>query len=266
MYRTEILNIGTELVLGETLNTNAVFLARRLREVGFPVQRVTVVPDDIPEIRQAAREALTRSDLLVVTGGLGPTVDDPTRRALAEAVERPLEFRDDLWKTIVARYRARGREPGENARRMAYLPQGARPLPNPVGTAAGFVVASEHGVLLALPGVPREMEAMFEEQALPYLKEHFALAGATLRIRTLWVPGVPEALVDERLGDLEAQPNPSLGLACGPEGVTLRLMARGRSAEEAESLLDAMEEEIRRRLPWEVRVKDAGKQPPSQRS
>ncbi len=254
MYRVEMLNIGTELVLGETLNTNAVFLARALREVGLPVQRITVVPDDIPEIRTAAREALARSDLVVATGGLGPTVDDPTRRALAQAVDRPLVFREDLWQDIVARYRARGREPRENARRMAYLPQGAHPLPNPVGTAAGFVVEADQGVLLALPGVPREMEAMFQEHALPYLRRRFTLQGRTVRVRTLFVPDIPEALVDERLGDLESGDNPRLGLACGPEGVMLRLMAQGATPQEAETLLDRLEAEIRRRLPWPVQT------------
>ncbi len=252
MYRTEVLNIGTELVLGETLNTNAVFLAKALREVGLPVQRITVVPDDIPEIRAAAREALARADLVVATGGLGPTVDDPTRRALAEAVGRSLVFREDLWRNIVARYRARGREPRENARRMAYLPEGALPLPNPVGSAAGFVVETDQGVLLALPGVPQEMEAMFREHALPYLRRRFTLQERTVRVRSLFVPGIPEALVDERLGDLESGDNPRLGLACGPEGVMLRLMAQGATAEEAEALLDRLEAEIRRRLPWPV--------------
>ncbi len=250
----EILNIGTELVLGETVNTNAVFLARALREAGFDVRRITVVPDRLQEIQDAVREALARSQVLVVTGGLGPTVDDPTREALARALERPLEFRPEEWEAIVARVRARGREPRENARRMAYLPRGALALPNPVGAAPGFVVETDSGrVLMALPGVPREMEAMFREHGLPYLRRRFDLRGETMRVRVLQVEGVPEAWIDEKLGDLEARENPALGLSCGPERVLLRLMARGSTPEEAEALLDEMEAEIRRRLPWEVR-------------
>ncbi len=250
MARAEILNIGTELTLGETVNTNAVFLARELRALGFDVARILMVPDRVEEIAGAAREALGRADLLVVTGGLGPTVDDPTRRALAQALERPLEFRPDLWETIVARYRARGRQPRDNARRMAYLPQGADPLPNPVGSAPGFVVRSGNAWLVALPGVPQEMEAMWQEHARPFLARQ--TRPQTVQVRTLWVQGVPEAWIDERLGDLEARENPSLGLACSPQGVTLRLVARAASPEQAEALLDRLEQEIRRRLPWPV--------------
>ncbi len=257
MPTAEILNIGTELVLGETVNTNATFLARHLSRAGFQVRRITVVGDVPQEIQAAAREALARSQVLVVTGGLGPTVDDPTREALAQAVGRPLEFRDDAWEEIVIRVRARGREPTENARRMAYLPRGAQALPNSVGVAPGFVVETEdRRVLVALPGVPREMEAMFLGHGLPYLRRRFGLQTETLRTRVLAVEGVPEAWIDEKLGDLEKRENPFLGLSCSPGRVHLRLRARGQTPEEAESLLDQLEAEIRRRLPWPVRRED----------
>ncbi len=251
MIRTELLNIGTELVVGETLNTNAVFLARHLQAAGFDVRRITVVPDDHEEIVAAAREALARSRVLVVTGGLGPTVDDPTREALAQAVGRPLDFREDLWQGIVARIRSRGREPKENARRMAYLPRDALALPNPVGVAPGFVVEGPDWVLVTLPGVPEEMKAMFLEHALPYLQARFGEAGV-FRLRRLLVRNVPEAYIDAYVGDLEKQANPVLGMTCKPGGVVLRLMARAETPEQAERLLDEMEAEIRRRLPWPV--------------
>lgn len=256
MIRTEILNIGTELVVGETVNTNATFLGRHLEAAGFTVRRIIVVPDDLAEIVAAAQEALTRSSLLVVTGGLGPTVDDPTREALARAVDRPLVFREDQWEAIVARIRARGREPKENARRMAYLPEGAVALPNPVGVAPGFVVETETRVLVALPGVPDEMKAMFLEHALPHLQRRFG-SGQILRIRRLLLEGVPEAHIDLYIGDLERQTNPTVGLTCKPGKVVLRLMARGATPEAAETLLDDLEAEIRRRLPWPVRQVDA---------
>ncbi|NPA26987.1 MAG: hypothetical protein GXO36_05250 [Chloroflexi bacterium] len=245
--RTEIVAIGSELVSGDTVDTNSAYLARHLRDIGLDVRRHTTIPDQVEDIAQVVDEALARSAVVITTGGLGPTVDDPTREGLARAVGRPLVFSPQAWEMVQARYAARGCPLGENARRQAYVPEGAHLLPNEVGTAPGFVVETERGLVMALPGVPKEMERMFQAYGLPYLQERFPDAGV-VRVRHLWVEGLVEADVDARVGDLEAQANPRLGLAARPGRVLLRLTARAATPEQAERLLDDLEAELRQRL------------------
>jgi len=254
----EIVTIGTELLLGEIVDTNSAFLARGLREVGLDLYRMTTVGDNPQRIAQAVREALARADVVITTGGLGPTVDDPTRRAIAQAVDRPLVFSPQAWRMVQERYAARECPVGDNARQQAYVPQGARLIPNPVGTAPGFIVETEQGIVITLPGVPREMEAMFTQTVRPYLRQRFPQSGV-LRVRHLVVEGVPEAEIDARVRDLEAQANPTLGLMAKPGRVTLRLTAKAPSRQQAEALLDRLEAQVRQRLDpaWPVARRDA---------
>ncbi len=246
----EIVTIGTELLLGEIVDTNARFLARRLRDVGVNLYRMTTVGDNVQRIADALREALARADVVLTTGGLGPTVDDPTREAVARATGRPLVFRQDLWDALVARYARYGRVPSENNKRQAYVPAGARVLPNPVGTAPAFAVETEQGVVISLPGVPREMETIFDQEVLPYLRERFGLRGV-IRARVLHTAGVSESLIDERIADLEQLSNPTVGLAAHPAQVDVRITAKAEDEAQAEAMIRQVEEEIRRRLgPW----------------
>jgi len=247
MARAEIVTIGTELLLGEIVDTNAAYLARRLRDLGLDLYRMTTVGDNPERIAQAVREALARADVVLTTGGLGPTVDDPTRQAIAQAVGRPLVFSPQAWRMVQERYRARQCPINENARQQAYVPEGARLIANPVGTAPGFIVETPQGVVITLPGVPQEMEAMFTQGVEPYLRERFPQAGV-LRVRRLVVEGVPEAEIDARIADLEARANPTLGLMAKPDRVTLRLAAKAPTPEQAEAMLDALEAEVRARL------------------
>ncbi len=253
MPHAEIVTIGTELLLGEIVDTNSAYLARHLRDLGLDVYRMTTVGDNPARIAQAVREALARAEVVITTGGLGPTVDDPTRQAIAEAVGRPLVFSEDAWRMVQERYRARQCAVGENARQQAYVPQGARLIPNPVGTAPGFIVETPQGVVITLPGVPREMEAMFTQGVVPYLRERFPQAGV-LRVRHLVVHDVPEADIDARIADLEAWSNPTVGLMAKPGRVTLRLAAKAPTAAQAEAMLDDLEDRLRARLDpaWRV--------------
>ncbi len=247
MPKAEVITIGTELLLGEILDTNARFLARRLRDAGIDLYRMTTVGDNVQRIAEAVREALSRADIVITTGGLGPTVDDPTREAVAQATGRPLAFRPELWDDLVARYARYGRVPSENNKRQAYIPQGARVLPNPVGTAPCFAVETEQGVVISLPGVPREMETIMDELVLPYLRERFGLRGV-IRARVLHTAGVPESVIDERIADLEQWSNPTVGLAAHPGQVDVRITAKAEDDAQAEAMIREVEAEIRRRL------------------
>ncbi len=229
------------------MDTNSRYIARRLRDAGIDLYRTTTVGDNAARIAQAVREALDRADIVITTGGLGPTVDDPTRKAIADAVGVPLEFRPELWKAIQERFAQYGRQPTENNRRQAFIPQGARVIPNPVGTAPAFAVETPDGVVISLPGVPREMEYLFTHEVLPYLQRRFDLRGVILA-RVLHTAGMPESALDEQIGDLERLSNPTVGLLAHPGQVDIRITAKAESEEAAQAMIAEVEAELRRRL------------------
>ena len=154
MTSAEIIAIGTELLLGEIQDTNTHYLARTLRDDGIDLYRTTIVGDNLERIAQAIREATNRANIVITTGGLGPTVDDPTRQAVALAIGTGTEFRPELWDQIQARFKRFNRLATENNRRQAYIPSGAFAVENPVGTAPAFIVEKPGHVIISLPGVP----------------------------------------------------------------------------------------------------------------
>jgi hypothetical protein len=174
-------------------------------------------------------------------------VDDPTRAAIARAFGVAEEFRPELWAQIEARFKRYGRTPTENNRKQAYVPAGAVAFENPVGTAPCFAVEHTGGVVIALPGVPRELEYMLEHVVVPYLRENYDSANI-IRSRVLRTVGIGESLIDARIGDLETLSNPSVGLAAHPGQTDIRLTAKAASAAEADVLLDPLAADIRRRL------------------
>src|SRR5512133_2805341 len=155
MPSAEIITIGTEILLGEIVDTNARYIARQLRDAGIDLYRKTTVGDNAQRIAQALQQALERCDIVLTTGGLGPTVDDPTREAVALAVGVETEYTPDLWNQIEARFRRYGRLPTENNKPQAYIPKGAIVIENPVGTAPAFIIEIEGKSIISLPGVPR---------------------------------------------------------------------------------------------------------------
>jgi len=243
----EILTIGTELLLGDVVDTNTPTIAAALRRIGVDVFRTSTVGDNIGRIAEAIREGLARSEAVITTGGLGPTVDDPTREAVAEALGVGLEFHSDLWDDIQERFARFGRTPTENNRRQAYLPQGARPIRNPVGTAPGFVVEHRSSCLIALPGVPAEMRWMLDHEVIPYLQARQGSA-TILVARILRAAGVGESWVDERIQDLEALPHPTVGVLAHPGRIDIRVAAKAATPEEAVVAISPVETEVRRRL------------------
>lgn len=247
MPTAEIIAIGTELLLGETQDTNTRYLARSLRDLGVNVYRATLVGDNAERISLVIREAMQRAQIVITTGGLGPTVDDPTRAAVALALDVETEFRPELWEQIQARFQRYGRAPSENNRRQAWIPQGAFPVENPVGTAPAFICETANSCVIALPGVPREMEHLTINRVIPYLRERFQLTG-TIKARVLHVAGVGESIVDEWIGDLEVNPNPTVGLLAHPGQVDIRITASAESEAEADQLIAEMEARVRDRV------------------
>lgn len=243
----EILAIGTELLLGEVADTNTKTIARALRRLGIDLYRTTVVGDNPGRIADVIQECLERSQVVITTGGLGPTVDDPTREAVALAFGVPNEFRPELWEQIQERFSRFGRTPTENNRRQACVPSGAQVIENPVGTAPAFLVERGDRCVISLPGVPEEMLALLDESVVPYLRDRFALH-EVIHTRVLHTAGVGESVLDEQIADLEAWANPTVGLSAHPGQVDVRITAKAESKEDAEALIRPVEMILRDRL------------------
>jgi competence/damage-inducible protein CinA-like protein len=247
MPSAEIISIGTELLLGEIIDTNARFLALRLRENGIDLYRKTTIGDNANRIASTIREALNRADIIITTGGLGPTVDDPTRQAVAMAIDREIEFRPELWEQIQARFRRYNRVPTENNKRQAYVPCGSIAVENPVGTAPSFIVELEEKVIISLPGVPREMEHLMNHAVIPYLKSHYQIQSA-IRLRVLHTAGIGESQIDDLIQELEELENPTVGLSAHSGQVDVRITAKASSDEEAATLIAPIENQVRQLL------------------
>ena len=197
----EILSQGDEVVTGQTVDTNAAWLATQLTELGFRVARHVSVGDRLADIRDLVSVSVTRADFSICTGGLGPTADDLTAAAVAEAFQRPLQLDPFAMDHIERLYARFGRAMPEANRKQAWLPTGAERLDNDWGTAPGFAIEEEKGWLACLPGVPREMRAMWEHRVLPRLIERFELQPG--RLVTLRTTGVGESNLQDRIGDFQ---------------------------------------------------------------
>lgn len=247
MSQAEILTIGTELLLGEIIDTNTQAIARELRAIGLDLFRAGAVGDNVERIAQAVREASDRAEVVITAGGLGPTVDDYTREAIALAFGLGLEFEPQLWEQIQERFARFGLEPPENNRRQAMLPTGAIAIENPVGTAPAFRVERGDRVVIALPGVPAELKYLLQAAVVPYLRNSRGLTGV-IKSRLIRTAGVSESWLDERIGDLERLSNPTVGLAAHPGRVDIRITAKAESETEADQMIATIEATLRERL------------------
>ncbi len=247
MPTAEIITIGTEILLGEIVDTNARYLARQLRDAGVDLYRKTSVGDNAQRIAQAIQQALERCEIILTTGGLGPTVDDPTREAVALAMGVETEFCPDLWQQIQARFERFGRAPTENNKRQAYIPQGAIAVENPVGTAPSFIFEKDQQAIISLPGVPREMEYLMQNAVLPYLRQRYQLQGI-IKALVLHTVGVGESQIDDLIGEYEILRNPTVGLAAHSGQVDVRITVKADSIEKADEMIHPLELELRKRL------------------
>jgi nicotinamide-nucleotide amidase len=244
----EIVTSGTELLLGETVDTNSAFIARALRDVGVNLYFKTSVGDNVGRLAQVLRHALARSDLVITTGGLGPTVDDVTREAVCEATGRVLVLYPECLEAIRAIFSRWGRQIGENNRKQAYLPSGSIPIMNPIGTAPGFILEAEQGTLIALPGVPREMERLMGDTVLPYLRARLGSEAVIIKTVVLRTVGVGESVIDEQIDSLMRSANPTVGLSAHSGAVDIRITARAPTEDAADRMLTQMEAEVRARI------------------
>jgi len=247
MPSAEIITIGTEILLGEIVDTNTRYIARTLRGMGVDLYRTITIGDNVERIAEAIHNSMSRAEIIITTGGLGPTVDDPTREAVAQAAGVELEFREDLWEQVVAVISRYGRKPSENQKRQAYVPKGALAVPNPVGTAPCFIVETERNAVVSLPGVPNEMEHILHESIIPYLQERFHL-DEIIKIRVLHCSGLGEGMIDEKIADLERLSNPTVGLAAHTGVVDIRIAAKAKTEAEADRMIADIEHQIQERL------------------
>lgn len=242
----EIITIGNEVLSGRTLDTNFAFLARACEEVSVQVGWHTTVGDSGERIAEGVRNALARADAVVTTGGLGPTPDDITRKAIATALKRPLQLDESVLAAIRERAKRLGRKLPASVESQALLPRGAQAWPNPVGTAPGLVILQKDKPLIMLPGVPQEMEALAIRYVIPYLRER---TGRLVEAFTLRTSGVFESQLHEKIGSL---PNrwPGATLAYLPSyfGVDLRVTVSGTDAEQVRDVARRAYEQLRERV------------------
>jgi len=243
----EIVSIGTELLLGEIVDTNAAHIARHLTAIGVDHLFSSTVGDNEDRIVHVLRMAMDRSDVLITTGGLGPTVDDITRQAVARATDIELVSSPELLTQIEAHFRSRGYSMTENNRRQALIPLGAIPVENPVGTAPAFIVETGAKAIVCLPGVPREMAYLLQERVLPYLRQRMG-QDAVILSRWVHTAAIGESAVDQAISDLMRWTNPTVGTRAHPGQTDVCITAKAGTREKAMGMLDAMEAEVRTRL------------------
>jgi len=288
MPSAEIITIGTEILLGEIVDTNTRYIARVLRGLGVDLYRTITIGDNVERIASAIHNSMQRAEIVITTGGLGPTVDDPTREAVAKAVGVETEFREDLWEQVVATIARYGRKPSENQKRQAYVPKGALGIPNPVGTAPCFIVenpplpassplgldtAEEYRLLDqqlrshrpgdisgARVGEGQGARAVISLPGVPNEMEYILHESIVpylqkkfdlneiIKIRILRCAGLGEGMIDEKITDLETLSNPTVGLAAHTGVVDIRIAAKARNEDEADEMIAKIENDIRERL------------------
>ncbi|MGP8080974.1 MAG: CinA family nicotinamide mononucleotide deamidase-related protein [Dehalococcoidales bacterium] len=243
IIKAEIISIGTELLRGEITDTNAVYIASQLPLIGIELQRITTSGDDIKKLAGILRQSLKRASLMITTGGLGPTQDDLTREAIALVLDEKLFTDADLVTELKAHFVRMAREmPPSNLQQAMRIPSAAS-LPNPKGTAPGWWVEKNNKVIAVMPGPPREMLPMWQNEVFPRLKTRFS--GETIQARTIKTFSIQEAKVGELVQPFFEAVNPALGIYAKPDGIQVRLIAKGHNATQ---LLDVAEKGIKEKL------------------
>ncbi len=242
----EILAVGTELLMGQISNTNAQYLSKRLNEVGIGVYYHSVVGDNPLRLKESLKLALSRADVIITTGGLGPTQDDLTKETIAEAMGRRLILHEETYQGIKAFFEKLNRRMADSNGKQAYLPENSLIIPNPNGTAPGCIIENDNKIVVMFPGPPKEMIPMFEETVYPYFEQK---TGQTISSRMLKVFGIGESEMELRIIDLiKAQNNPTIAPYVGTGEVIIRVSAHGKDKEEAQQLMGPVIENIHERL------------------
>src|SRR5262245_15384338 len=241
----EIVAIGSELLLGQIVDTNSAWMAQRLAEIGVNLFYKTIVGDNAGRMREIIGRALERSDVVITSGGIGPTEDDLTREIVAEVTGRELTLDLSLLRQIEERFRKPGFIMTKNNEKQAYIPEGSIPVENPNGTAPSCIVEDPHGVIISLPGVPFAMKWVFDHHVIPYLWEKFDLR-ETIVSRVLKIAEIGESSVDDRIRHLiRRSTNPTVGVLVHPGQVDVRISVKTDSVEKVQELIAPVGQEVR---------------------
>ncbi|MDQ5810672.1 MAG: competence/damage-inducible protein A [Actinomycetota bacterium] len=241
----EIVTIGTEILLGDLVDTNTAWLSERLATLGVGIYRHTTVGDNRARIAAALEEAAARADLVITTGGLGPTSDDLTNECLAAITGRKMVEYPEAREHVDAMFRKFGRKPTANNYKQALFPEGTRLIPNPLGTAMGALLDDDGTLFATLPGVPSEMKRMFEDTLEPLIR---ARSDGSIVSKTLWFAGIGESALAEQVQDFLDATDPTVAPLAGQGKVRLRITTRAATQREAENKIVPVEQEILARL------------------
>lgn len=241
--KAEIVSVGTELLLGEITDTNASYLAQQLAPLGIDLYWISAVGDNLGRLSEAVRRALGRSDLLLMTGGLGPTEDDLTREAIAAVLGEEMVVIPELERDLREFFARRGVKMPERNLKQATLIRSASALPNPIGTAPGWWVEKDGRIIAAMPGVPVEMRRMWEQEVAPRLRARFG--GMVIFARTLKIIGLGESTVADMISELLDSSNPTLATYAKADGIHVRIAAKAASEAEARALIARPEARVR---------------------
>lgn len=252
--KTEIITVGTEILLGDILNTNTHYLANELANIGMDVYYQITVGDNEKRLLNQLDESFKRSDLIILTGGLGPTEDDITKEVCAKYLNMEMEFHEKSWEKIIEIHNKMKRKPTENNRKQAYFPVNSIVVPNKYGTAPGCIMNKDNKVIIVMPGPPREMKPMFENYIKPYLLKD---SNSVIKSKVIRIIGVGESRVENALLDLiHKQSNPTIAIYAKEGECTVRITAKSENEEEAEKLLNPICQEIKNRFKESVYGED----------
>lgn len=248
--RAEIISVGTELLLGHIVNTNAAYLSKKLALLGIDLYYQTTIGDNPARLASQLKQAFSRSDIVFTTGGLGPTVDDITLSSICSATFKELVFNKKIEKCIARHFRKRGlKKMPKDAARQAYIPSGARWFENNVGTAPGILIEHGEKIIFALPGPPRELIPIFKKNVIPYLKKKGLAGKWIIKTKTIKTVGLVEAEVNKIVKDLlSVGPATTLGIYVHLGEVDLKITSKAKDGKTAEREIKKLEKKIRKRL------------------
>jgi len=245
----EIITIGTELLLGQIVDTNSLYLSKKLSEIGINLYYKTSVGDNIARIKETLSIAASRSDLIIITGGLGPTVDDVTRDAIAEWSGKKLVIDDEVLFKTEKFFKNRNIKMPENNKVQAYIPEGALILENKVGTAPGFILEHNSKIVVCVPGVPNEMKPMIETGVIPYLVEKYMAGKFVILSKRIKLTGLPESVIDEKIRDIFIESrNPTVAILAHQTEIEIRLTAKAENREKTIELINGVKKVIYERV------------------
>jgi len=244
--KAEIISVGTEILLGDIVNTNAQYISKKLADMGILVYHQSVVGDNGGRLKEAYEKAFERVDIVIATGGLGPTKDDITKEVAAEHFSRELVLDEDSLQVMEEYFISRNQAITGGNKKQAYFPKGSIILKNPNGTAPGCIIEEDGKILILMPGPPREMEPMLKNEVIPYLRKY---QDGVLISKVLRICGIGESHMEDMIKDIvEKQSNPTVAPYAKAGEVILRITARARTEEEAKELIAPVEKEIRKDL------------------